>query len=327
MSGPERTGGHPSRPEPRPNLFIVGAPKCGTTSMWRYLSGHPDVFMARVKEPNHFGSDVRAGSGLRDRAAYLRLFAAAGGARVVGEASIGYLGSRDAAAEIAAFAPDARIIVMLREPVSHLRSLHAHFLARGIEDIEDLAVALEAGTERFRGRLTGQPTLPELLDYRRAVRHAEQLRRYLAVFPRQHVHVVILEDLARDTPGTFRQMLRFLKVDEGYQPVFERFNPSRRSDRRRFTRWLNAPPQRLRRIARRLVSPTVRRSVWHDRIRTPLFLATSRAEGPPAIDRHLEARLRQELAAEVEALAALIGRPDLPALWGFPAAGGEAVPN
>ncbi|MBA2254721.1 MAG: sulfotransferase [Chloroflexi bacterium] len=300
----------------RPNLFIVGAPKCGSGSLWRYLAGHPQVFMSPLKEPNHFGSDVRTERTVNERADYLALFREAGDAPIVGEASVRYLRSRDAAAEIAVFDPAARIIVMVREPVAQMRSLHNHFTGRGIEDLE-FEVAVEAGTERFRGRVTGAPLNPDFLDYRRAARYAEQLERYRAVFPPAQIHVIVQEEFARDTPAVFRDLLGFLGIDDTYQPSFERHNVARRARSPRLMRWLVAPPAVIGRIGRRLLPPLIRKRIWHDRIRTPLFQATSVAEPPMPIDPDLEARLRAEYAPEVDRLADLIDRPDLPALWGY----------
>ncbi len=284
--------------------------------------------MSDVKEPNHFGSDVRSRSGLTSRRAYLRLFAEAGDARIVGEASIGYLGSRDAAVEIAAFAaPDARLIAMVREPIGFLRSIHNHFVVRGMEPFEDLGAALDAGPERFAGRRTGQPALPELLDYRAIVRHGEQLQRWLEVFPKERLHVVILEELSREPARVFRDVLRFLDVDDSYRPDFVHHNAARRTDRRRLSRLINAPPMPLRRVARRFVPPGLRERLWNQRIRRPLFLASSRVADPEPIDPALEARLRVELGPEVHRLAAVIDRPDLPALWGYPAPAVDPVPH
>jgi hypothetical protein len=303
-------------PRPRPNFFIVGAPKCATTSLWRYLEGHPEVFVSAVKEPHHFGSDVRAELGFDRREQYLGLFAGAGTAKAIGEASVWYLRSADAAGEIAAFERRARIIAMVREPVSQIRSLHHHYVARGIEDLPDLGAALAAGPDRFRGRRTGRPGIPAFLDYLQVPRYAEQLARYLAVFPADQVHVIIQEEFGADTAGGFRAVLRFLGVDDSYQPVFERHLESRRSRTPGTTRWLFAPPPPLRRAVRRVVPPLIRARL-HKLIRRPYFMATSVKAPPAAIDPDLEARLRGEFAPQVERLARLIDRPDLPALWGY----------
>lgn len=309
------------RGTPGPDFFIVGAPKCGSGSLWRYLAGHPQVFMSAVKEPNHFGSDVRSELTVRDRDAYLRLFADAGDARAIGEASVRYLRSRDAAAEIAAFDGRARIVALVREPVAQMRSLHNHFVARGIEDITDLGAALTAGTKRFHRRRVGRPINPDFLDYREAARYAPQLERYLAAFPASQVHVIVTEELAADTAGAFRELLRFLAVDDMYQPSFERHNASRRTRHPGVARWLVAPPTSLRRLSRR-VPAVVRRVLWRDLIRRPLYHATSEEAPVRPIDRALEVRLRAEMEPDVQRLAVLIGRPDLPARWGYEPARG-----
>src|SRR4051812_16580249 len=85
----------------RPNLFIVGAPKAATTSLYDYLSGHPEVFMCPTKEPLYFCPDVRSGRNVnrlehpRDEARYLEMYADAGNAKRLGEATTRYLVSRE----------------------------------------------------------------------------------------------------------------------------------------------------------------------------------------------------------------------------------------
>ena len=83
--------------ERRPDFFIVGGPKCGTTALYQYLRGHPQVFMPLIKEPHHFGSDLRQPNAVIERERYLALFAGAGDARAVGEGSTWYLRSHEAA--------------------------------------------------------------------------------------------------------------------------------------------------------------------------------------------------------------------------------------
>src|SRR3974390_940759 len=101
----------------KPNFFIVGAPKSGTSAMSQYLSEHPDIYMAK-KEMNFFGEDLRFGRRIwrRDLGSYLNEFKTCNSQRRAGEASVWYLFSSRAAEEIRAFDPNSRIIVMLREP-------------------------------------------------------------------------------------------------------------------------------------------------------------------------------------------------------------------
>src|SRR5437763_505157 len=99
-----------------PNLFVVGAPKAGTTSLWLYLDRHPDIWMAPVKEPQFF-------SGLwYDQDSYLRLFAPGARFKLRGEASPSYLAKAGVAEASKRVSPDARIVIMLRDPVERAYS-------------------------------------------------------------------------------------------------------------------------------------------------------------------------------------------------------------
>ena len=121
----------------RPNFFIPGAPKSGTTSMYHYLRQHPQIYMSRVKEPQFFSTDLEMAEGRRicDLDAYLSLFQNAQDAKRIGEASVWNLFSRDAAQNIKAFDPEAKIIVMLRHPADLIYSLHGQFIYSMNEDI------------------------------------------------------------------------------------------------------------------------------------------------------------------------------------------------
>jgi len=131
----------------RPNFFIVGAPKCGTSALFAYLNQHPQVFMAHLKELHFFGTDVRyPARPTLDQ--YLLHFAKAREELRVGEASTSYLFSQSAAQEIRAFNPAARIVIMLRNPVDMMYSLHSEMLYWLNEDIEDFEAALEAEEKR-----------------------------------------------------------------------------------------------------------------------------------------------------------------------------------
>src|SRR5271165_5706185 len=136
-----RSSEHPVEPaaDPRPgripDFFIVGHAKSGTTALYEMLRRHPEIFMPDSKEPWFFASDMRrrfnppGSDGPPETLAdYLALFTPAAPGQLAGEASSSYLWSRTAAAAIAAAQPEARIIAILREPASFLRSLHLQLL-------------------------------------------------------------------------------------------------------------------------------------------------------------------------------------------------------
>src|ERR1700690_1046999 len=182
-----------------PDFFIVGNPKSGTTALYEILRRHAQIFMPDVKEPWFFASDMRprfqparAGSTPTTLERYLDLFDAAGAGQRVGEASSSYLASETAATGIAELRPDARIIAILREPASFLRSLHLQLLHDHVETKKDLRTALSLEAARQEGRRVPRRShLPQLLRYSEHVRYTEHLRRYHAAFPREQVLVLI----------------------------------------------------------------------------------------------------------------------------------------
>lgn len=279
-----------------PDFFIVGAPKCGTTTLYHYLRQHPQVFMPERKEPHFYSVDIRVPGAIRNPVEYAALFQRAGDARRIGEASVSYLASRAAPPAIHRVAPDARIIVMLRDPVAVVASLHQQLVYECEAEHTDLAEALRIQREA-RDLILSHKGTPYI--YREAVRFAEQIQRYLDRFDGRQVHVVLLDDL-RDEPGvTFEGVLRFLDVDPGFTPRFDVINPRKRARSAAAQRWLKHPPRPLAAITGALPG-RVRGalSAWSLRVNT-----TDAVSAP-----EVPADLRRELADEVESLRELLGR-------------------
>jgi hypothetical protein len=208
---------------PKPNFFMVGAPRCATTTMYTYLKQHPEIFLSLLKEPIYFGSDLtRQPLAVSDPAEYMSLFDAAGNAPVIGEGSVFYILSRRAPDEIDEFSQAARILIMLRNPVDMMHSLHALYLRTGNEDLAEFASAIEAEPGRAAGaRLPARCYFPEGLQYRAAARYAVPVERFLRVFGRERIHVLIFDDLVRDTAREYRRVLEFLDVDPDHRAEFD----------------------------------------------------------------------------------------------------------
>ena len=215
----------------KPNFFIVGAPKCGTTSLHEYLQRHPDVFMPFYKEPHYFGSDLegsrfRQFRGQTER--YLKLFRDARGEKRIGESSPWYLFSQRAAEEIHAYDPQAKIIIMLRNPVDMMYSMWSQFRYSGNEQIETFEEALAAEPERRRGqRIRRAAHCISGLFYRDMARFCEQVPRYFELFGRDNVKVVIFDDFKSDTAAVYRDILEFLDIDSDFQTTFDIVNPNK----------------------------------------------------------------------------------------------------
>lgn len=205
----------------KPNFFIAGMPRSGTTSLYTYLKQHPDVFLSLYKEPHFFGKDLTPNIyAIRDEAVYYSMFAGAEGKKAVGEGSVWYLTSQTAAAEIKAFNPAAKIIIMLRNPVGMIYSLHGLYIRTGNEDTPDFQAALERQPERERMKGLAIPPacyFPEGLFYTEVGKYYEKVKRFVDVFGMEKLHFIIFDDFSADEARSVRETLAFLEVDDNFR--------------------------------------------------------------------------------------------------------------
>jgi hypothetical protein len=263
-----------------PNFLVIGAMKAGTTSLWRYLRTHPEVFMPDVKEIDFFSRNDNWNRGLDW---YLRHFQEAHAARAVGEASTGYTKhplAPGVAERIAATLPDARLVYVVRDPIERIRSHYDHAVAAGVET-QPLDVAVLDD--------------PEYVD---TSSYGIQLEQYLAHFPRDRLLVIDSSALRRSRSETMRTVFAFLGVDPHSTSVDhdrEYYVTAVRRSPRPSVRQLTSSPV-LRRIARRLPSRLKQRLA-----RAPVLSKTASAEarGPVVSDetqRELRRRLQDDVA-------------------------------
>ncbi len=293
----------------RPNFFILGAPKCGTTALSEYLREHPGAFLSQPKEPHYFCGDFDYyyAPGQRTEAHYLRLFEAATDEHLaVGEASVWYLYSTDAARNIAAFDPDARVVVMLRNPIDLVPSLHSQLLYMLDEDEPDPARAWALQEARSRGEhLPPRVRVPEFLQYGDAARLGAQLRRVYDVLPREQVLALVFDDLREDTGAVYRRTLAFLGLPDDGRAHFPRVNENKVHRAEAVARFTQRPPAPLVSVARgvKRVAGVDRLGVL-ERVRRGNRQVTRRRE----IDPELAAELRDHFRDDVGELGELIGR-------------------
>jgi Sulfotransferase domain len=196
---------------PRPDFVIAGAPKCGTTSLWNYLRAHPAVFMPENKEPNYFCSDLPSALRVCSLAEYEALFSAAPPHALTGEASVFYLYSRVAIGQLIGHNANARIIVMLRNPIEAARSMHAFRWNNHLEDVGDFERAWRLQELRLGGRhLPPRWPYPLLLQYGAQNSYAPQVRRLLAQVPRKQCLFLLFEEFFADPSRQFARVLEFL---------------------------------------------------------------------------------------------------------------------
>jgi hypothetical protein len=297
---------------PRPDFYLVGALKSGTSAMASYLGQHPDIYLP-VKEVCFFGSDLefrrtlhRTGDWFRpSEERYLSFFDNHANQARIGEASAYYLCSTRAAAEIQAFSPNASIIVMLRNPADMLRSMHNHWLFSLNEDIADFGEALSAEEDRRNDRRIPESAFwPHGLCYRSIPKYSEQLERFFGVFGRERVNVVLFDDFRDNTRETYARILQSLGVDPSYEANFEIVNPSRQARSRVLQRLFVDPPQWVRKLARPILdNPKLR-----EQARRAANQLNTRVASRPATSPAIRAELTEYFRPEVERLSELLQR-------------------
>ena len=293
-----------ARPDVRlPDFVIVGAPKCGTTSLASYLRAHPGIFMSPVKEPNYFCFDAPGLRDMYDRPeTYGRLFARARPGQLCGEASTAYLFSDEAVPAIRAANPAAKIIVMVRDPLEMVVSHHAQKLYTLEENEPDFARAWRLSPARAKGDMVGpRCRAPKYLDYQSIGRLGEQVSRLKAVVPEDQLLIIVFDDLRADRRSVYRETCRFLGVppDEPGALAIENARRTHRSPRlARALKHLPGPIHRLK-LHLRAKFPVQAKAVG----RVVHRLNRSSAERP-----EIGQALRDEMIAAFKDDVALLGR-------------------
>src|SRR6267142_704411 len=213
---------------PRPNFFIAGAPKCGTSSMHDYLGQHPECYMSEeMKEPGFFNPDLKVNTVRRadTEEKYLALFRKGVGKRRLGESSTWYMLSKVAAKLIAVWDGLSQAILMIRNPMDAAYSLHGQLLWSCNEHLENFEEALEAEEERRAGRkIRPECTSPAALQYMEVSSYAPQIQRFWDALGRDRVKVIVFDDFVLNTGQVYRDTLQFLGLDVEFEADFRVMN-------------------------------------------------------------------------------------------------------
>lgn len=286
-----------------PDFFIVGAPKSGTTALHTHLRAHPDFYLAEGKDRPYYGSDLEFRRWRLSRSEYEHELRDGTGARVLGHSCVWYLYSQAAAGEIRAAAPEARIVIMLRNPVDMLHAQHSQFLYNGNEDIADFGAALDAQVDRRAGRrIPRRAHFVQGLQYVDTGRYADQVERYLRAFGRERVRIMLFDDFQAEPRACVAETARWLGGGEA-AVTGGVVNENRHVRSRRLQALLMAPPPVLERAVHRIlprslhgkVAPWLIRRNIERRPRDPL----------PATVRH---RLERDLSDDTRRLEQVIER-------------------
>ena len=222
-----------------PDFFIAGVPKAGTTALHAALARHPALYMSAVKEPKFFLTDgpppTQGGPGdaktyrehVWQQADYEALFEPAVAGQLRGESTPFYLHNREAHRRIRAQIPDAKLIVVLRDPVERAHSNWTHLWSAGLDPVDDV---VRACAEEERRVAAGWA---EFWQYTGLGRYGEQLRDLYEVFPREQVLVFRYRALVEDPVQALDKVCAFLGVPTGVLTELPRENVTAHPDHTR----------------------------------------------------------------------------------------------
>jgi hypothetical protein len=212
-----------------PNFFIVGTAKAGTTSLSNYLGQHNDVYFCPIKEPHHFDSDTRDHivteapieiSDLIDQnihslrisseTQYRSLFKNVSNQRAIGEATTSYLYSKTAASNLRTYNPNAKIIMVLRNPIDRAYSHYLMDIRSGWANKPFLEVATES---------LDRPFEDWALQYIRLGLYHDQVKRYYDAFPGSQIKFFLYEELSTDTEKVIKEACKFLTIDVSIESI------------------------------------------------------------------------------------------------------------
>lgn len=308
--------------------FVVGAPRCGTTSLANFLKPHPDIRFPIVKEPHYFAQhDLRAlaDAELRGEVAseYLARFFphSASAARIATDCSVSYLYAPEQLEPAIRIWPRSRFIVILRDPMEMIPSLHQRLVSLGDESLTNFEDAWAAVPDRASGRRIPPSCVePRWLRYDEAGRYATYVERLFAAVGRERCTVLLFDDLAADPREQYRRLMDFLDL----RPLEETvdFAPRRASYGVRFhwlQRLLKRPPRPLwkylsgpfqqkreRKLGGEEADSPSLETIFAIRKRLLRWNRVQPRKQPPPL--WVQEEMRSRLKGEIERLGNLVGR-------------------
>lgn len=204
-----------------PNFFIVGAPRCGTTTLHEILSQHPDIFMSKVKEPHYFSSiqfpplEKKILSVTNDKRKYLKLFKGSEHYNLRGESSTYYLSDIKSPAIIKQSIPNAKVIIVLRNPIERAFSHYLLYNRRGEQNRSFL--------QQIEYLVEEKKSINPVYDIVELGKYYSHIKNYLKHFDLSDIHILFLDNLKNNPESTLSDIYQFLEVNNKIksQPLYK----------------------------------------------------------------------------------------------------------
>ncbi|MEM1345987.1 MAG: sulfotransferase domain-containing protein, partial [Pseudomonadota bacterium] len=282
-----------------------GAPKCGTTSLAGWLGQHPEVFVPELKEPAFFGEDLTRPRRRRTQADYLDLYAGWTTEPYALDASTASFYSHTAAEEIAATAPEAKVLIALRNPVEASYSLYHQQIYNGMEPAKTFEEALSAQEARRANLSPLKVGIRESRVYTQVYALQENVTRYVDRFGHSQVRIVLMDDIRQAPERTFAEVCDWVGLSR--EPLSSMSFTARNTAKRARWTWLGALASGPPAWAGRLTAPFLSRD-QRLRIRNAVARLNARPATNPPIRPETRARLAEVFEPEVLWLSEFLDR-------------------
>lgn len=282
----------------KPNFFIVGQTRSGTTTLYHHLRQHPEVFIVHTGSgftPQFFGKFPTVNT----EEEYLKIYSEVKNEKRIGEKNTDTLIDLESAEQIHHYYPDAKIIINLRNPIDVMLSVHNLMVnAAAVEKIIDFEKALDAEKIRLEEELKNPGTHNPFLFYRKTARYVDQVKKYVDIFGLENIHIQIFDDFKKNPIKEFQIICRFLDIDDTFVPAMEHYNKRRVSRSKTLQSLVNKTGgTKFRKIIRKI--PKIQNA--YNLINRPYATKDQ-------ISNELKEQMKKELKPEIEELSKLIKR-------------------
>ena len=226
---------------PHPNFFIIGAPKSGTTSLYKYLSRHPNVFMTEIKGPHYFAFEISNKRRIvKTKKEYIELFKSAKKHHhAIGEGSVLYLYSKSSIKNIYENYPNAKLIILLRNPIDIVQSWHSEKVWAMNENIDNIELAWEMDKNR---KINIEKYKNDVFDYSRIAMFGDQIKSLLDYFPKEQIKIITFDEFILNTKSIYSDVIDFLNLPYHNQSTFPIHNAYKKYKFKWIQNYLTHPP-------------------------------------------------------------------------------------
>ena len=291
----------------KPNVFLIGGSRCGTTALSQYLGEHPEISFSKPKGPGFFADDFKSHQYVKTMDDYHACFDEAGDEhKIVCEGSTWYLYSQTAVPAVLDYNPDAQFLVVLRSPVDQVHSFHNLLVLQGAEQYTDLKKAWDLQPRRKKGEnIASTCPEPQFLQYADVARYGAQIEKLYGWVSADRVKVVIFDDLRDNPEATYRDVLSFLGLPDDHRKEFPVSLPNRKVRWPFLSRLVHQPsPFRI------LVANTIKRVMGLKSLGfSDAVLKANSPFGPrPEMTTDMQQTLCDFFKEDIDQLSGLLGR-------------------